>query len=95
MGYISLRKQRIQARLTVVQSQITKLETVLDEMSATGAVSYSFDSGEGQQRTTRRSLKEINDLLSQLYARESSLINDLYNMGIVAVKLRRRPSNVR
>jgi hypothetical protein len=90
MGYISARKTRLQTQLTTIQTQIENLNTVLSEMSATGAQSYAFDSGEGSQRTTRRTLKEIMDMLDRLQATESHLINELYNMGIVSVKLRRK-----
>jgi len=90
MGYISIRKARLQSQLTLVQTQIENLNSVLTEMSATAAQSYAFDSGEGSQRTTRRTLKEIMDMLDRLYATESHLINELYNMGLVSVKLRRK-----
>ncbi len=91
MDYITTRKTRLQSRLTHVQAQIEKLEGVVDEMAASGINSYQFDSGEGSQRTTRRSLSEIQDMIDRLYATESHLINELYNMGIVSVRLRRRP----
>lgn len=90
MGYISNRKSRLQNQLTLVQTQIDNLSSVLTEMSLTGAHSYSFSSGEGEQRTTRRTLKEIQDSLDRLYATEAHLINELYNMGIVSIKLRRK-----
>jgi hypothetical protein len=90
MSYISERKIRLQTQLTTVQAQITALNTALTEMSTSGVQSYSFSSGEGEQRTTRRSLKEITESLSQLLATEAHLINELYGMGIVAVKLRRK-----
>lgn len=90
MGYITNRKARLQRQLARVQAQIAALDDVLLEMSASGALSYMFDSGEGSQRTTRRSLKEIQDSVDRLYATESHLINELYNMGLVSVKLRRK-----
>jgi hypothetical protein len=93
MGYISIRKARLQNELSSVQTQISNLESVLTEMSATGNQSYAFDSGEGSQRTTRRSLKDIQDSIDRLYARESHLINELYGMGIVSVRLRRKSSS--
>lgn len=93
MGYISIRKQRLQSQLTTIQTQIDNLNTVLTEMSVTGAQSYAFDSGDGSQRTTRRSLKEIMDMLDRLQAQENHIFNELYNMGIVSVRLRRK-SNV-
>ena len=93
MGYISIRKARIQRELTAVQAQLSAMETALTKMAATGNLSYSFDSGEGSQRTTRRSLKEIEETIERLNAREAHLINSLYNMGIVSVKLRRKSSS--
>jgi hypothetical protein len=90
MGYISNRKARLQRQIVAVQAQIESLETILTEMSATGTQSYAFDSGEGSHRTTRRSLEDIQNSLDRLYARESHLINELYNMGVVSMKLRRK-----
>lgn len=90
MGYITNRKARIQNRLTTIQTQIDTLESVLTEMATSGAQSYAFDSGEGSQRTTRRSLEEIQNSLDRLYATENHLINELYNMGIVSIKVRRK-----
>lgn len=90
MGYISTRKARLQSQLTAVQTQITNLTSVLTEMSVQGLSSYSFDSGEGSQRATRRSLKEIQDSLDRLIATESHLINEMYSMGIVSIRLRRK-----
>jgi hypothetical protein len=92
MGYISNRKARLENQLTAIQTQIDNLNTVMTEMATTGAQSYMFESGEGSQRTTRRSLKEILDSLDRLYATESHLINAIYRMGIVSIKLRRRSS---
>ncbi len=92
MGYITNRRARIQAQLTSVQTQIENLNTVLTEMATKGTQSYMFDSGEGNQRTTRRSLKDLQDTLERLYATESHLINAFYNMGIVSVRLRRKSS---
>lgn len=90
MSYISTRKLRIQTRLTHIQARLAVLNDAMDEMSATGVSSYEFDSGEGRQRTTRRSLKEISDEILRLEAEEDHYSNELYNMGILSVKLRRR-----
>ena len=91
MGYIDARRQRLARRLAAVQAQIKQLETVMLKMAATGASSYEFDSGEGKQRTTRRSLDEIKKTLDGLYAAEDHYINELSCMGIVSLRLRRRP----
>ena len=90
MGYMSTRKTRLQSQLSSVQAQIAALNTAITESSTSGVQSYEFDSGEGRQRTTRRSLSDMQDALSRLYASEEHLINELYNMGIVSIKLRRK-----
>lgn len=90
MGYVTARKARLQAQLTQVQSSLTNLYSVMLEMATTGASSYAFDSGEGSQRTTRRSLNEIQDMIDRLEAKERHLINELYGMGIINVRLRRK-----
>jgi len=59
-------------------------------MSTTGAQSYSFNSGEGEQRTTRRSLSEISEEIQQLEASEDHYLNKLYGVGIVSLRVRRR-----
>lgn len=91
MGYIDARRQRLARRLAAVQAQIEKLETAMLEMAATGVSSYEFDSGEGKQRTTRRGLDEIKKTLDGLYATEDHYVNELSCMGIVSLRLRRRP----
>jgi hypothetical protein len=90
MGYVSTRKALLQSRLTSVQTRLAKLYTMLDETSESAIQSYSFDSGEGAQRVTRRKLNEIQDVIDRLEAKERSLINDLYNMGLVNISLRRK-----
>lgn len=91
MGYIYLRRTRIARRLAATQAQIEKLETIMLEMASTGVSSYEFDSGEGKQRTTRRGIDEIKNMLDGLYATEDHYVNELYSMGIVSMRLRRRP----
>ncbi len=90
MGYISERKVRLQAQLASVQAALDNLYTVRTEMAATGAKSYAFDSGEGSQKTTRRSLQEIIDAIRELEATERHLVNELYGMGLISVKVRRK-----
>ena len=90
MGYISARKARLQARLTSCQSQIAALEDALEESVATNIQNYSFDSGEASQKVSRRKISDMQDNLDRLYARESHLINELSNMGIVSLRLRRK-----
>ena len=77
MGYRSTRKARLEAQLVKIQAQITALDAVILEMVASGVKSYSLDSGEGSQKTTRRSFKEIKDMVRELTAEESHYINEL------------------
>lgn len=90
MSYITLRRARIQAQLVKVQAALDAAYDMFTEQAGKENLSYEFDSGEGKQRTTRRSLKSIQDTISRLEASERSLINDLYNMGLVNFRLRRK-----
>lgn len=90
MSYISERKARLQAQLTSVQAALDNLYGIRTEMAATGAKSYKFDSGEGSQQTTRRSLQEIIDAIRELEATEAHLVNEIWGIGIIAVKVRRK-----
>ena len=89
MTYISERRIRLQRQLTRVQAALTALYAMQTEQAGLSAESYSFDSGEGSQRTTRRSLKDILEDIARLEATEDHLYNELSNMGIVSVRFRR------
>lgn len=89
MGYITDRKARLQAQLVKVQAQLSALYDSMTENAAQNK-SYKFDSGEGSQSVTRRDLKEILDSIARLEATESHIINELNNMGLVNVNLRRK-----
>jgi len=90
MGYIETRKIRLQAQLVKVQAALTSLYDQIIEQSASSVQSYQFDSGDGSQRTTRRKLSEIQDQIERLEATEAHLINELYNMGLTSIQLRRK-----
>ena len=90
MGYIDGRKSRLRAQLAKVQAALASLYEQLTEQSASSVQSYQFDSGDGSQRTTRRKLSEIQDQIERLEATEEHLINELYNMGLTSVQVRRK-----
>jgi len=90
MGYIDARKSRLRAQLAKVQAALASLYDQLTEQSASSVQSYQFDSGDGSQRTTRRKLSEIQDQIERLEATEEHLINELYNMGLISVHVRRK-----
>jgi len=90
MGYIEIRKSRLKEQLLKVQTALASLYDQLTEQSASSVQSYQFDSGDGSQRTTRRKLSEIQDQIERLEATEEHLINELYNMGLTSIQLRRK-----
>lgn len=90
MGYISTRKMRLQAQLANVQAALENLYTTQLSLSTSENQSYAFDSGEGSQRTNRRSLSDIQDQIDRLEAKERHLVNELSNMGLVSIRLRRK-----
>lgn len=90
MGYISIRKSRLQSQLTAVQAALAKLYETQLEFAGYENQSYMLDSGEGSQRTTRFDPLKIQDQIDRLEAKERHLINELYNMGLISIKLRRK-----
>ena len=90
MGYIETRKSHLKEQLLKVQTALASLYDQLAEQSASSVQSYQFDSGDGSQRTTRRKLSEIQDQIERLEATEEHLINELYNMGLTSIQVRRK-----
>lgn len=91
MSYVQDRKSRLRQQLARVQAQIASLNDSMDELSAQQVESYKFDSGEGSQQATRRKIAEIADLIDRLEAKEAHLINEINNMGLMSVAVRRKP----
>lgn len=84
-------REKYEADLVRVQSQISKIETVIESALENGEVEdYSFDSGEGKQRTKRRSLKELTEVLKDLESQESRILRKLYGRSLVNMNLRRK-----
>lgn len=82
------------ADLAIIQDQISKLQTVLSSAIQNGEVEeYVFNSGEGSQKTVRRSLKELNNLLIDLKAQEDRIYRKLYGRSVINVNLRRKRYN--
>ena len=90
MSYISNRRARLQAQLARIQAALANLYDTLAELSASGVESYTFDSGEGSQKTTRRKLASIQDQIDRLEAAEDHIVSELYNVGVVNIRLRRK-----
>jgi hypothetical protein len=90
MSYVLNRRARLVSRLKQVRARIAALDDLYIEAATNNVESYAFDSGEGSQRTTRRSIEKIRAEIEALEATEDHIINELYGMGIVSVKLRRK-----
>lgn len=91
MSYVTSRRARLRLQLSRVQAALATLYANLSELSTSSVQSYDFESGDGRQRATRRSLKDIQDQIERLEATEEHLINELSNMGLISVALRRKP----
>ena len=89
MSYITSRKTRLEQQLTRVQTALFSLYDQLAD-ATTSVKSYTFDSGDGKQSTTRRELKDIQETISKLEATEAHLINELSGMGIISLLFRRK-----
>jgi CHASE3 domain sensor protein len=90
MGYITIRKTSLQTRLARVQSILASYYALQAEAAVQGISSYKFDSGEGSQSATRKSTAEIALAIERYEAEEDHYINELYNMGIISMQLRRK-----
>jgi hypothetical protein len=90
MSYQRIRTQRLQNQLAQIQATLTRLYATYGGSTQTGVDNYSIDSGEGAQRVSRRKLKEIRDEIEFWESREMSVINDLYNLGLTSIQVRRK-----
>lgn len=91
MTYASIRNARLLRKLAHIQAALDALYSQYESLAATQNESYEFDSGDGKQKTKRRSMTDVLNDIQRLEAEEASVINDLYNMGLVSVKVRRKP----
>lgn len=90
MSYIQTRRARLIAKLKKIRAALSALEDAYIESATSNVESYAFDSGEGSQKTTRRSIEKIRAEIEALEATEAHIINELFGMGIVSTKLRRK-----
>ena len=90
MSYLnSSDRTRILSQIATKEAQLTAANTALTEALGTDVQSYSFDSGEGKQSTTRRKLKELQDAVRGLEAELDRLYRRINGSGLVTMNLRR------
>lgn len=90
MSYQSVKKARLLAKKSKLESQITTLEETLDSLLATEVESYKYDSGEGSQQVKRRKLSEIQDQLDRLESRLDAICRRLAGLGLTSIRLNRK-----
>jgi hypothetical protein len=86
------------SQVAAIKAEIVKLTALIDACYAsllTGIENaeveeYRFDSGEGSQRTKRRSPQEISDLCDDLSAKRDRLARKLAGTSNVTLNWRRR-----
>jgi hypothetical protein len=87
-------RAKYEADLIRVQEQLAKITITIDSALENGEVEeYSFNSTEGNQKTVRRSLKELYEIQEKLEATEARLIRRLGGRGLVSMNLRRKRYN--
>lgn len=84
------RKARIQARIALIESQISTLETAISSALASHIEEYTFNSGDGSQRAVNRTTSEMQRTLDNLYRQLEFQYNLLRGRGIVKMVMARR-----
>lgn len=82
---------RLTARLKKIESVISNLEDAM--LNFNNVQGYTFDSGEGKQATTYRSVAEIEKSLSRLEASADLIRRKLDGRSNPAMNLRRKSGN--
>ena len=77
--------------LARVRTQISNLSDALDSALENSEVEeYSFNSGEGSQKTVRRDIDKMIKSLDRLEAKEARIMKKLLGRGVVNLNLRRK-----
>ena len=84
------RRSMLITRRDNLTAQITSINTVIDAAILSGKVnSIEFDSGEGKQKTSYRSLNELQKMVDGLEIRLDQVLNALRGAGVVNMGLKR------
>jgi hypothetical protein len=92
MTCASERAARLQARLTRKEAQLELAYDSYDELIADNTSRYRLDTTEGEQEAQNRSIAQAQKGIRILEAEIDSLHRRLCGQGLVAMKLRRKPS---
>jgi hypothetical protein len=81
---------QLQNRLIKLREQSDRLETIIDNAIDSGVLSgIEFDSGEGKEKSTYRSLPQLQLYQKQLWQSIENLENRLQCKGLINVGLNR------
>ena len=85
------RRTQLLARYNQITQQLVALNAAYDAAVQNSEVKeYRFDSGEGSQRTERRSPQELWDLIEEMEAAQDRIYRKLYGQALVNMNLRRK-----
>ena len=87
------RRDRIKKRIEILEIQLEHLEDALtNNVSAGGGhvKEYSFNSGEGTQRTVYRRIDEVMDARDRVESQLERLYRIIGGRGIVSINVRRK-----
>lgn len=79
----------LQADLAAVNTSLTKARATYNELLDTKNKSYGYNSGEGEQRATRRDISELEKTITNLIAQRDSINKQLNCNGLVNTRTRR------
>ena len=85
-------KKDLKERLARKKASLEIAYTTYDELLATTAESYRFDSGEGSHTTKNRKLDELKKQINTLEADIASICRKLQGKGLTSIVLNRRHS---
>ena len=92
MSWLSTsRRTFIEAQITWLESQITATQTTIASLTTQEVDDYSFSTGAGAQRATRKKLEDLYKTLEKLYRTIEWWQSKIDGSGIVDMNLRRRP----
>lgn len=94
--FTAAKRARIIAEIETKESQLDELNTAyLAAIKNSEVEEYAFNSGEGSQRTKRRSIKEIRQEIEYLESSIDRLYRRLNGTTLINMSLRRKSYNRR
>lgn len=91
MAYLSQSTiSRLQKQLATIEGQIDTANESMNKVLANDIQSFSFNSGEGSQSSTRWSVSQYESIISKLEKKAESIRQRLSGLGVTSLSVRRR-----